>query len=354
MKKIIIFLMVLCALCACCGCQITEDVIEKTTQGYNVPDPLQDETSKESGLVNENAETQNEVNDQYLFESMIYEVGEGFAGVSVDDEAIAFSVTTYTDTKAPKTKEITLLGKAYTLTYDHSENDPIYDQSYHIYEAHGIDNGYAGLYPPYIAVDTETGHIARYSLFPYDIMPKNESECLSLIKEIIGDHVDLNEYDYNARTHFYRYSENAVGKKTEEGFYQCKENEELLEYDLYFSKCIDGVATTKRVFALLARDIFSINVFIPDYDEEIFGNSMRSVKKLEQSIYDIVAGRIDSKYTIEKCTIISKLLFVNKGVPYVLADVEVILDSGKSDENKISMLISTITEIKIEETTTGE
>ena len=81
---------------------------------------------------------------------------------------------------------------------------------------------------------------------------------------------------------------------------------------------------------------------------------MRSVKKLEQSIYDIVAGRIDSKYTIEKCTIISKRLFVNKGVPYVLADVEVILYSEKSDENKISMLVSTITEIKIEETTTGE
>ena len=208
MKKIIAYLIIASICLFTCSCEQVDVVYESDT-GI-------DATNTDAQVLPENneieiveSETEQE-NIIYSFESLIYDISEGSSIFEVEDAALIFQTEEYIDNNAKQTMEIKLLGNRYNFIYDYSRYDPIYDQYYNIYKAPDVDNGLAGLYPPNITVDGETGHIARYSYFPYSSMPQTESECIALVKEIIGDAIDLDEYVYTMKTSYYQVSENLV------------------------------------------------------------------------------------------------------------------------------------------------
>jgi hypothetical protein len=301
------------------------------------------DTDTETETETETSDIWDDLDSYYSYESFIYGISDNIGAFQTSGEVQKFNITQFVDDRVPKEIKMTLFGEEHTLTYEISAYKPFYDQRIHVYKIHDLDNGFSGIAPPSVTFDAKTGEIIQYSLFPYETMPKTEDECIKILMDVAGDEVDLSEYRYTIKTEIHVYSENGLSKKINDGFYQCKENEELLSYELYFTKYINDIPTTKQIHASFRKDNFGIKLFIPHLDEHIVSISTKNVELLDEKIKTFISDVIDKQYTIEKSTVISKVAFVTNKSAHVLSDVEV---EFKYNGESFTTVVQTITAIR--------
>jgi len=283
-------------------------------------------------------------NSRCTYDSFIYELSENGGGIQVDEKAASFKIVEYIDESISQTITMKLFGKERRLIYDGSMYNPFCDQSINFYAIPDLDNGFSGLgYYPTVSMDAITGEIVGYSLFPYETMPKTENECIEFLKKIVGNAVELEDLKCDIKTSYYISSESATRKTTIDGFYVCESNERLGAYTFRFSEYIDGIPTFKEVYAVFEDDIFTVRVSDPEHRNTI--QQMPDFDEVEKSIKSEITSAINDKYTIESCSVISEKLFINKGVTYVLSNVEVFFKEN-GDTESLCMLVQIITEIK--------
>lgn len=331
MKKNLAYLLVIILLIGVMsGCQTTRPNIDEETR---------DKSSNET----ETSNIGDDIDSYDSYESFIYSISDSIGVFQTSEEAQNFKQTQFIDDSVPKEMKMTLFGEERTLTYEISAYKPFYDQRINVYIIHDLDNGLGGISPPSVTFDAITGEIIQYSLFPYDAMPKTEDECIKILMAVVGDKVDLSEYRYTIKTDLHMYSENGLSKKTKDGFYQCKENEELLSYELYFTKYINGMPSTKQIYASFGQSNFGIKLFIPNFDDNIVSISTNNEELLDEKVKSVLSKEINKQYTIEKSTVIGKVVFVKDNIPYVLSDVEV---EFKYNGESFTTVVQTITAIQ--------
>ena len=251
-----------------------------------------------------------------------------------------FDIRNQKKEKAKKEIAVDLWGTEYTGIYTETVTLPRSDTRVHVYDLENSERGS-------IIVDAKSNQILEYSLVPYDASKlKTEKDFMDVINAMVGDRVDLSEYDYKCTTHYYDIGENGIDSSVVDGFRTCTaENEKLGAYSFYYTKSVDGIKLPDHVsfdFDIDGNHL-TLEIYEYGYDEEIFAPLLKNMDEIKASIEKHLTDNVKDECTIVDIKHGSCSLFVQDGIAYVMIRSTVEYASDYYKDKTFDIGIQTIT-----------
>ena len=242
-------------------------------------------------------------------------------------------------------KEITvdLWGTEHMGIYTETVTLPRSNTRVHVYE---LENSEFGS----IMVDAKSNQIVEYSLVPYDASKvKSEKDFTDMIDAMVGDRVDLSEYDYKCTTHYYSFSEYGMNSSVVDGFRLCDEkNEKLGSYTFYYTKSVEGIKLPDHVsveFDINSKSL-TLEIYEYDYDEEIYVPLLENMDSIQKSVENHLRDSVKDGCKVVNIKHGNSSLFVQDGKAYVMIRSTVEYESNYYKDQTFEIRVQTITGTK--------
>ena len=233
-----------------------------------------------------------------------------------DDKAVGWRVENGLISDVDPTKNITILNETYELDYLESARLPLNGYLVHTYQVKGYK--YAK-----VLFSADTGKIVEYVNIPIKVTYSTETEYVELIKKILGEDCDIDEFKYNkCTTWHYVFSEKGMSSTVENGFHICGENEEWRAYSFYYDKYIDGIKTIEHITAEFFDGKFSMEMYDFDYEKEQFTALIDKTPAFNDNIGAFLNSKASKDYVMTKFDVIGQEFFIRNGLPYVRLNVD--------------------------------
>lgn len=256
-----------------------------------------------------------------------------------DIEMDIFKTETYKNPDASTSKKIMFYGKNIDLDYTSSSN--IMQRNYNYDEY--VDSTNKNIFYRF---KENTNELIRISGTDNTIIGceeelKKEEDFKIWVESIIGNYIDLSQYEYSCRTLITVHGENSVGNVRYDEFrLPIKENESNARYTFTYTKYVNGYPTTDYV-QINTDKLGNVNLIIlyqNEFDQTIIPVIQANIvdETIEQNLKSIINK---NKYMLESYRILSKRLFLaENGKVEMSVSIEISVKDLELDSIYVDML----------------
>ena len=210
------------------------------------------------------------------------------------------------------------------FNYSCTRKIAFFDQYWHRYALKTDQAELSG----YIDIDPKTNKIVRYGSIPCGInfTDLTEEEYLNAIMERLGDRYDFSRYQYEPCT---LVRDAANKRKTLDGFLTSYEDGEIIGYQFFFSRYIEGIDTLYYLHIKIQEYPFSDESYFStefyddnEYTESDFSEITTNIRDYDSAVLQFVYEKAAQTPETLSLEIKSCFMFLYEGVPYICYNIE--------------------------------
>ena len=268
------------------------------------------------------------------FTTSLYKTGEDVSVFSAESST-AYDSRTYTDTSVPKARTMDIFGTTYELTYVNSAAFALTGQEIHVYQLQGTEYGK-------VFIDVQTDTVVKYMSIPYTPTEKNEENYQQTVRKLVGNTVDLSEYEYSCATWYMAVYDNGVESNETSGFRVCEENESLRSYTFGYNKYIDKYRSVEHVTAIFDFDTESITLEIIDfeYDNNLIANLLDCWNAYQLEVDNYFTSIVQQGYSIQKIEATDHTFFMRDGILHVVTTAELTFENNGASFGTLAQAVT--------------
>ena len=223
-------------------------------------------------------------------------------------------------------KEYEFMGKKYNLEYINSAQFKMSDLNVRVYKAKDIYTDRD--YDVYFYFNIVDNSLVRVMNFPFQYDNFNDEKCIDIIKELVGNRMDLNEKKLTVTTTYRKIYDNGIEVKTVPGIYKCAdESEDFGLYSFYYTLEKDGIQFEKRITADFREDFFTIEIIDNDCIENIDSSTAETVVKA------FINEHLKEDYSISSIEVLGIEHRKFDGKDYLIVNTDVKYTNNRDLEN---------------------